>query len=108
MSEVSIVYVNTADGDEARRIGRALVEARLAAAANVLPAVSSVFRWQGEIRERPEAILILKTRTDLVGRAVETIRAMHGYACPSILAVPVQNGNPDYLAWVSAETVDAG
>jgi periplasmic divalent cation tolerance protein len=101
---VNLVYVNTADRAEAQRIGRALVESRLAAAANIVPQVSSIHRWRGEVREAAEALLVLKTTSALVGAVIERVRSMHAYECPSILAMPVEAGNPDYLAWVEAET----
>ena len=101
---VSLVYVNTADRAEALHIGRVLVEARLAAGAKVVPEISSIYRWQGEIREGTEAMLVLKTRTELVDEIVGTVRSLHSYECPSIVAIPVTAGNPDYLAWVGDET----
>lgn len=100
----SLVYVNTGDRAEALRIGRALVDARLAAGANVVPEISSIYRWQGEVRERTEAMLILKTSSEMVDEIVDRIRSLHSYECPSIVAVPVSAGNPDYLSWVGRET----
>lgn len=101
---VSLVYVNTADRAEALHIGRVLVEARLAAGANIVPEISSIYRWQGEVREGTEAMLVLKTRSELVDEIVGKVRSLHSYECPSIVAVPVTAGNPDYLAWVDHET----
>lgn len=101
---VSIVLVNTADAAEARRIGRTLVESGLAASANVIDGVASVYRWEGALRERSEAQLIVKTRSALVDTVIARLRAMHSYDCPGILALPVAGGNPDYLAWIERET----
>ena len=101
---VSLVYVNTADRAEARRIGRAMVDARLAAAANIIPEISSIFHWQGEVRDRSEAMLVLKTKSELVDEIVDKVRSLHSYECPPIIVVPVAAGNPDYLAWVDRET----
>ena len=101
---VVLVQVNTADSTEATRIGRALVEAGLAAAANVIPEISSIYRWQGEIKKSAEAILILKVSADRTGDVIERVRSLHSYECPAILAVPVSVANPDYLAWVERET----
>jgi periplasmic divalent cation tolerance protein len=100
----TLVYVNTADSAEALRIGRALVDARLAAAANVVPGISSIYCWQGEVKEQTEAMLVLKTSPDLVDEIVGKVRSLHSYECPSIVAVPVSAGNPDYLSWVGRET----
>ena len=101
---VSLVYVNTADRAEALHIGRVLVEARLAAGANVISEISSVYRWQGEVKEGTEAMLVLKTRSELVDEIVGKVRTLHSYECPSIVAVPATAGNLDYLAWVDRET----
>lgn len=101
---VSLVYVNTADSAEALRIGRALVESRLAASANVISEISSIYHWQNEVREKGESMLILKTRPELVDEIVARVQALHSYECPSIVAVPVAAGNPEYLDWVNRET----
>jgi periplasmic divalent cation tolerance protein len=101
---VSLVYINTADRAEALRIGRALVDSGLAAGANVVPEIFSIYHWRGEVNERPEALLILKTRSALIDDIVDKVRALHGYDCPAIVAVPVNGGNPDYLDWVMGET----
>lgn len=102
----SIVLVNTDGIAEAERIGRALVESRLAAAVNVAGGISSFFRWQGAVRSRDEAQLIVKTRADLVDAVVARVLDLHGYECPSILVLPVAGGNTEYLAWVERETRD--
>jgi periplasmic divalent cation tolerance protein len=101
---VVLVQVNTADSAEAARIGRAMVEAGLAAAANVIPEISSIYRWQGEIKESSEAMLVLKVSADRTGEVIERVRVLHSYECPAILALPVADGDPDYLAWVARET----
>ncbi len=101
---VVLVQVNTADSAEAARIGRAMVEAGLAAAANVIPEISSIYRWQGEIKESAEAMLVLKVSARRATEVIEKIRALHSYECPAILAIPVADGNPDYLAWVERES----
>jgi len=101
---VSLVYINTADRAEALRIGRALVEDGLAAAANVIPEISSIYNWQNEIREASEAMLVLKTQSALLDEIVGRVRALHSYECPAIVAVPVDGGNPTYLDWVKRET----
>lgn len=98
------VCVTAASEAEARTLGRALVEARLAAAVNVAPHVFSIYRWQGALREGGEAMLWAKTRADLVVPLTEMVKARHGYACPCVVALPIVGGNADYLAWIDAET----
>lgn len=103
-SDLRLLYVTAADADEALRIGRALVEVRLAACANVIPGMTSVYRWQGKVEQAGEAVLLLKTRASLVEAATERVKALHSYACPCVVALPVEGGNPDYLDWLRRET----
>lgn len=99
MSHV-VVLVTGPSVDEAERIGRALVEERLAACANLIPSISSAYWWKGKIEEATEALLILKTRQDLVERLVTRVRALHSYTVPEVIALPILGGNPDYLRWI--------
>ena len=99
-----LIYATVGDAAEAERIGRTLVSERLAAAANLVPGVRSVYWWQGEVRTGAEVVLILKTRTDLADRAVERIKGLHSFACPGIVVVPIAGGNQAYLDWIAAET----
>ncbi len=98
------VYITAADEDEAHRIGRALVELRLAACANIIGGVNSIYWWEGEIHQDSEAILIAKTRESAVPTLVEKVRSMHSYDCPCIISLPILEGNPDYLKWIESET----
>ena len=101
---VMFVYVTAADAEEARRIGRQLVEEQLAACANIIAGVTSIFRWQGELDEASEAVLILKTTEEKLAPAIERVKSLHSYDCPCIEALPVVEGNRDFLAWVVRET----
>ena len=98
------IYVTASDSEEARRIGRALVEARLAACANVIDRVTSVYWWQGEVQEDDEAVLIAKTREDLVDDLTAKVKELHSYECPCVVALPVTGGNAEFLDWIAAET----
>src|SRR6185312_12430554 len=95
MSDLRILYVTAADADEALRIGRALVEARLAACANVLPGMTSIYRWEGRVEQAAEAVLVLKTRASLVEAATERSRpctptpARASWRCRSRAAIPI-------------------
>ena len=102
--EVRLLYVTTGGPDEARSIGRALVEERLAACANVLDPMTSFYAWEGSVQEGRETVLIVKTRAELVDSATERIVALHGFDCPCVVALPVVGGNPGFLEWVAAET----
>ena len=98
------VCVTAASVDEAKAIGRALVEARLVASVNIVPGVASLYWWEGALREGDEAMLWAKTRADLVAPLTARVKALHSYACPCVIALPITGGNPDYLAWIDAET----
>lgn len=104
---ICIVLVNANGPEEADSIGRSLVESRLAAAVNVIGGVSSIYRWKEAVRERGEAQLIIKTRSDLADAVTARVRDLHSYECPGIVVLAVAEGNPDYLDWVARETVSA-
>ena len=99
-----MIYVTASGAEEAKSIGRALVEARLAACANVIPAIDAIYRWQGKVEECREAVLILKTTEDKVPTVVAQVRALHSYACPCVVALPIVGGHKDFLDWIAAET----
>ncbi|NIA67059.1 divalent-cation tolerance protein CutA [Pelagibius litoralis] len=100
----SLVYVTTSDAGEARTIGRAMVKARLAACANIVPAMQPIFWWDGEVQEGEESLLLLKTRQDLVEPLTTAIKKLHSYDCPCVVAIPISGGNRDFLVWIEAET----
>lgn len=106
-SSATWVYVTTGSRDEALKISRALVSERLAACANVLGDMTSVYWWDGKIQEDGEVALVAKTRAELVDALVERVKSLHGYECPCVVALPIQGGNPDFLRWIREET-DAG
>ncbi|HUZ72019.1 MAG TPA: divalent-cation tolerance protein CutA [Stellaceae bacterium] len=101
---VMFVYVTATDAAEAERIGRAVVTERLAACANVLAGTRSIYWWEGAVQEAAEAVLILKTTAERLAALMARVRELHSYHCPCIEALPVADGNPDFLAWVERET----
>ena len=102
--DAALLYVTTESEAEAEAIGRQLVEARLAACANILPGMRSVFHWEGAVQTGEECVLILKTVPALVERATEAVRKAHSYDCPCVLVLPVQGGNRGFLDWIATET----
>lgn len=86
------------------RIGHALVEAELAACVNVLPRVRSIFRWEGKVTEEQEFMMVLKSRSDLFEVLALTIKKLHSYAVPEIIALPIVTGSDEYLAWIRDST----
>lgn len=100
-----LLYVTAGSAEEAARIGRTMVDEQLAACANVLPGMTSIYRWQGHIQEDAEAVLILKSRDDLIRAVVARIKALHSYDVPCVVALPIAGGNPDFLKWIESETL---
>lgn len=98
-----LVYVTASGEPEARRIARTLVEERLVACANVIPAVRSYYWWQGELQEDSEAAFVAKTTADRVDAVVRRVKELHSYTVPAVLALPILAGNPEYLDWVDRE-----
>ena len=101
-------YVTCGDLDEAQAIAAKIVEERLAACANLIPGMTSVYRWEGKIEQAGETVLILKTQASLVDKLTERVRALHSYDCPCVVALPVAGGNPAFLDWIAEETRGGG
>src|SRR5947209_864357 len=100
-----VVLVTAGDAEEAARIGRTLVEERLAACANVVGPLRSIYRWAGAVEEAAEHLLLVKARAaDLVALDVR-VRALHSYQVPEVLALAVRGGSSAYLAWLAESTV---
>jgi periplasmic divalent cation tolerance protein len=102
-----MVYVTAASVDEAHAIGRAVVEKGLAACANILPSMRSVYWWQGELCESDEAVLILKTTSAMMERLTAAVTSLHSYECPCVVALPIAAGNPAYLRWIAESVMEA-
>jgi periplasmic divalent cation tolerance protein len=102
--QVSAVLISAPDMETAGRIGRALVEERLAASANAVPGVRSVYRWRGAVREASEALLVVKTASDRVPALAARVRDLHPYELPAVVALPVVAGGAAYLDWIAAES----
>jgi len=104
MSEISIVLITPGTEEEAARIGLTLVEERLAACANLVPRIRSIYRWKGQICDEQEFLIIVKTRTSLFQDLEKRVRELHSYEVPEIISFPVARGLPQYLEWVNMET----
>jgi periplasmic divalent cation tolerance protein len=105
MSDIVLLYCTAASTAEAEKVAEAVVGQRLAACANIIPGMRSFYWWQGKLERGEEAVLILKTRPDLVEAATAAIKAAHGYSVPCVLPLSVgEGGNADYVAWLLGET----
>ena len=98
------VYVTASDAAEAEKLGRAVVEARLAACANILGPTTAIYWWEGQVESGQEVALVLKSRQDLVPAITEKIIALHSYDCPCVVALPISGGNVEFLQWLEDET----
>ncbi|MGC8556324.1 MAG: divalent-cation tolerance protein CutA, partial [Conexivisphaera sp.] len=94
--EHRVVLVTAPDVGSAQRIAHSLVEEGLAACVNVIPGLTSIYRWRGKLEESSEVLLIVKTTSTAVGRLIERVRALHPYEVPEIISVAVAEGLPDY------------
>ena len=89
------------DRETAQRISTQLVTERLAACANILPAIESVYRWKDKIESATETLVFFKLSEDRQSAFQEKLRSLHPYEVPEIISVPITNGLPDYLRWVA-------
>jgi len=104
LASIVTVYATFADAEEAGRIARALVEERLAACANILGPVRSIYRWDGKIEDATEVAALFKTRADGAEALIARLGAMHSYEAPAAVVWPIAHALPTYADWVAAET----
>ena len=101
----SIIYITAGDMAEARKIGRTLVEERLAACANIFP-ITSIFRWKGNIDETNEFGIIVKTRSDRVKEIQDRVKEIHSYEVPCVVSFNIDEGSAQYLKWINESVED--
>ena len=99
MTDALVVLVTAPSAEQAAALARAL-----AACGNVVPGLRSIYRWEGEVQDEPEALLVLKTSRDRFEALREKVLALHPYEVPEVIALPVEAGSAPYLAWIAAET----
>ncbi len=102
MTSTVVALVTTPSADSAAALARTLVEEGLAACGNVLPAIRSIYRWEGKIQDEPEALLVLKTERRLVPALKARLPELHPYQVPELLVLPVEDGLVAYLEWVGS------
>jgi periplasmic divalent cation tolerance protein len=101
------VYTTFPSIGEAEQVGRTLVERRLCACVNILPGMVSLYWWQGAIERGDEVVMIIKTRAALAEAVRAAVRQLHSYTTPAIVVLPLDSVDPDYHAWILAETKGA-
>ena len=104
---VRVALMSAASHETAVSIVTTLVEERVIACGNILPGVTSIYRWQGAVQTEPEVMVVLKTTDDKVSALLERVRALHPYDVPELLVLTVESGHEPYLKWV-AESVGTG
>lgn len=104
--EFIVVLITAATEEEAKSLGKKLVQQRLVACVNIIPKLRSIFQWEGKVAEEDECLMILKTQRFLFQRLEETVRADHSYDIPEIIALPITAGSQPYMSWVHDVTQD--
>jgi len=99
-----VILITTGSYEEAQKIADMLVSQRRVACVNIVSEVDSLFWWQGKVEAAKESLLVVKTRAELFPEIVNLVKGIHSYEVPEIIALPIVDGNADYLAWISEET----
>jgi periplasmic divalent cation tolerance protein len=101
--DVRFVYMTAGSLEEARKIARELVEAKLAACVNLIDNMNSFYLWDGRLQDDREVVLIAKTTAARIADLTARVRAIHSYDCPCVVSLPVEGGNRAFLDWIAAE-----
>ena len=104
MSNYIVIFITTSSINEAKKIGRSLVEEKLAACSNIISPIRSIYSWRGEICDDKETLIILKTKKNLFKQIENRVKELHSYEVPEIIAIPIIEGSDKYLSWVRDET----
>jgi periplasmic divalent cation tolerance protein len=103
MEEI-VVFITASDEDEAARIARVLVEARLSGCVNIIKNIRSIYSWQGKIEDEKEVLMVAKTQKPLFDSLIKRVKELHSYTVPEIIALPITQGSEDYLKWLKEVT----
>lgn len=104
VSDFIVVFVTCGSEEEALKIARALVEENLAACANIISSIRSIYRWEGKICDEKEWLLAIKTRQSRFEDLATRVKSLHSYSVPEIIALPIIGGSPTYLNWIEENT----
>ncbi|XP_031832978.1 cutA divalent cation tolerance homolog [Nomia melanderi] len=97
----SVAYVTVPTQEVAKKLAHGLVKNKLAACVNIIPGLTSIYEWKNEINEDSELLMMIKTRTDTVDALTKYVKDNHPYEVCEVISLPIQNGNEEYLQWVS-------
>lgn len=103
MDEI-VVFITASNEDEAARIAKALVGARLAGCVNIIKNIRSIYNWQGKVEDETEVLMIVKTQKSLFDSLMKKVKELHSYTVPEIIAIPIVEGSEDYLKWLREVT----
>ena len=101
--EINMIYITAGSKDEARMIGQTLVSTQLAACVNIIENMNSMYMWNGKLQDDKETVLIAKTTKECVSDLIKEVNKLHSYDCPCIVSLPVSDGNPAFLKWITEE-----
>ncbi|CBY22677.1 unnamed protein product [Oikopleura dioica] len=104
MSSAAIMMITCPSIAVAKKLARSAVKSRLAACGNIIPGMTSIYEWKGEICEEEEAYLLLKTQKSMSEAVIKFVKENHPYDVPCIVSVPLDSGNPEFLKWVKDQT----
>ena len=99
--DFAIILTTVSAAEEGRSIANTLVEKQLAACVNIIPKISSVYRWKGKIQSETEVLLLIKTTKDLEAEVYQEVQAVHSYDTPELITLPITNGSETYLDWMT-------
>ncbi|KAG8238707.1 hypothetical protein J437_LFUL015265 [Ladona fulva] len=97
----SVAYVTAPSEEVAKKLAKGIVGEKLAACVNIIPKVTSIYEWKGELSEDAEVLMLVKTRTNRIEELIDFIRTNHPYELPEVISLPIEKGNPPYLDWIS-------
>lgn len=103
MDDLRVAFVTVSGEEEGEKIARTLLEERLAACVNIIPAVRSIYRWKGAIEDESESLLIIKSGEAVIERLKRRLREIHSYDIPELLVLPVADGLEEYIKWATGE-----
>jgi periplasmic divalent cation tolerance protein len=106
MGTYKLLISTVSSREEAHTIAKALVSERLAACVNIAGEVESVYRWNGDVEKAQEFMMLIKTTGDRFGAVMERLKELHSYEVPELIQVPIENGLPEYLEWISESVAE--
>ena len=99
-----VAFITCGSIAEARRIARAVVQRKLAACANIVPVMESIYRWKGKVEEAPEVLMIVKTSAKRLADLEREVKRLHSYDVPEFIVLPIGAGSKQYLGWIGENT----